>query len=403
MSVRLRRMVFWGSLAALGAVGLAAAFWPRAVVVDSIEAAYGELAVTVDEEGEARVHDVYVLSSPVTGRTRRMDLHAGDPVVSQDTVVVEVEPIDPAFLDPRGEAQARAAVRAAEAAEALARAEVEEAEAELTFARREFDRARELIQDATISQRALDDAERAYRTRRAALTTALAAQEVRVFELERTRAALVSPSETQARPEDCACIALRSPVDGRVLRVLQQSAAVVSAGTPLAEVGDPRALEIVADLLSPDAVRISPGQAVIIENWGGERPLAGRVRVVEPFGTTKVSALGIEEQRVNVVIDLTSPAPEWERLAHGYQVDVRIVLSAASDVLTVPLTALFRDDEAWAVMVAERGRARLRLVEIGTRNGVAAEIVAGLAVGERVIVHPSDRVQDGVRVAARGL
>jgi HlyD family secretion protein len=204
-------LAFWGSLAALVALGLVVAFWPRALAVDVVEAGRGELVVTIDEEGEARVHDVYVLSSPVAGRTRRMELHAGDPVVAQQTIVAEVEPTDPAFLDPRSEAQARAGVRSAEAAEALARAQVEEAEAELDFARREFDRARDLIEEGTIAERALDEAERAYRTRRAALTTALAALEVRVFELERARAALVSPNETVARPEDCVCIALRSP------------------------------------------------------------------------------------------------------------------------------------------------------------------------------------------------
>ncbi len=396
-----RRWLLWGSLGVFGALALAVAFWPRALAVDTVQAARSELVVTIDEEGEARVHDVYVVSSPVAGRTRRVELHAGDPVVAQQTIVAEVEPIDAALLDPRSEAQARADLRAAEAGEALARAEVEEAAAELDFARREFDRARELIEQGTIAQRALDEAERAYRTRRAALTTALAAQEVRVFERERARAALVSPSEMQARPEGCVCISLRSPVDGQVLRILQQSAAVVGAGTPLAEVGDPRALEIVADLLSADAVRVESGQAVIVENWGGAYPLAGRVRVVEPFGTTKVSALGIEEQRVNVVIDLTSPRAEWERLAHGYQVDVRIVLSADPAALVVPLTALVRDGDAWAVFVVEGGRARARHVGLGPRNGVAVEIVDGLAEGHTVIVHPSDRVQDGVRVSAR--
>jgi HlyD family secretion protein len=401
MSVRLRRLAFWGTLAALIAIGLAVAFWPRAVLVDLAVVERGEMTVTVGDEGESRVHDVYVLSAPVTGRMHRIDLHAGDPVVALETVVAEIEPIDPAFLDPRGEAQARADVRAAESAEALARAEVEQAEAELDFAHREFDRARELIQQATISQRELDEAERAYRTRRAALMTALAALEMRTFQLERARAQLLSPTETQAAHGQCACVALRSPVDGRLLRILQQSEGVVTAGTPVVEVGDPRDLEIVVDLLSADAVRVEPGQAVIIDGWGGDRPLAGRVRLVEPFAFTKVSALGIEEQRVNVVIDLVSPAAEWERLAHGYQVDVQIVLSAQQGVLKVPLTALFRDGDAWAVFVAAGRRAELRHVQIGARNGVEAEIREGLAEGERIVLHPSDRVLDGVRIAGR--
>jgi HlyD family secretion protein len=197
-------------------------------------------------------------------------------------------------------------------------------------------------------------------------------------------------------------VSLRSPIEGQVLRLLQQSAAVVTAGTPLLEIGDARDLEIVVDLLSADAVRVAPGQPVIVEGWGGAAPLAGRVRVVEPFGFTKVSALGIEEQRVNVIVDLTSPPADWERLAHGYQVDARIVVSAAEAAVQVPLTALFRDGEAWALFADDGGRARLRHVEIGRRNGAAAEILSGLAEGERVVLHPSARVEDGVRIAERG-
>lgn len=401
MSVRLKRFSFWGVLAALVAFGLLFSFWPRAVPVDLATVERGEMTVTISDEGESRVHDVYVLSAPVTGRMRRVSMHAGDPVVALETIVAEIEPIDPAFLDPRSEAQARADVRAAESAEALARAEVEQAEAELDFAHREFDRARELIREGTISQRELDGAERTFRTRRAALTTALAALEMRSFQLERTRAQLLSPAETQASQGACACVALRSPVDGRLLRILQQSEAVVPAGTPLAEVGDPRDLEIVVDLLSADAVRVEPGQSVVIDGWGGDRPLAGRVRLIEPFAFTKVSALGIEEQRVNVVIDLVSPAAEWERLAHGYQVNAQIVLASQPDVSKLPLTALFRDGDAWAVFVQAGRRAELRHVQIGARNGVEAEVVEGLSVGERIVLHPSDRVTDGVRIAPR--
>jgi HlyD family secretion protein len=357
--------------------------------------------VTVDDEGETRVRDVYVLSAPVTGRMRRIELRAGDDVTAVDTVVAELEPIDAELLDPRSEAQARADVRAAESAEALTRAEVEQAQAELDFASADVERARDLMAQGMISQRELDDAERVYRTRRAALTTALAALEMRAFQLERARAELLAPADRTRGLAECACIALRSPIDGRVLRVLQQSEGVVAAGAPLVEVGDPRDLEIVVDLLSTDAVKAEAGQRAIVDGWGGPKPLEGRVRLVEPFGFTKVSALGIEEQRVNVVIDLVSPMEEWSRLAHGYQVDVRIVLSDADDVLSVPLTALYRDGDAWAVFVAAGGRAERRHVEIGRRNGLAAEIVAGLAGGERVVVHPSDRVVHGVRLAER--
>jgi len=394
-------MLFWGSLVAIVVLGLLVAFLPRAAIVDIVTIDRGELVITVNDEGETRVHDVYVLSAPVAGHLRRVELHAGDPVVALETIVAEMQPIDPAFLDPRSEAQARADVRAAESAKTLAEAEVERARAELEFAEREHERANTLIDDGTISQRELDTAERNRRTRTAALATAIAALDVRNYELERARATLVSPTQTTAGNADCDCISIRSPVNGQVLRIRQQSEAVVAAGAPLIEIGNPRDLEIVVDLLSADAVKIEPGQRVIIERWGGDAALAGRVRLVEPFGFTKVSALGIEEQRVNVVIDLTSAESEWQRLAHGYQVDVSVVLSESDDTLILPLLALFRNGSDWSVFVESDGRAELRKVEIGRRNSLHAEILGGLEAGERVVLHPSDRVSAGVRIAER--
>ncbi len=402
MTVRSRRVVFWGTLVAIVLLGLAYAFRPQAVIVDIVTVDRGELVITVNDEGETRVHDVYVLSAPVAGHMRRIDLHAGDPVAALDTVVAEIQPIDPAFLDPRSEAQARADVRAAQSAKELAEAEVEQARAELEFAEREHNRAIKLIKDGTISQRDLDTAERNRRITTAALATATAALDVRSYELERARAALVSPSQTTVGGEDCDCIAIRSPVHGRVLRILQQSEGVVAAGSPLIEIGNPRNLEVVVDLLSPDAVKVEPGQRVIIERWGGDAPLAGRVRLVEPFGFTKISALGIEEQRVNVVIDLTSDEIDWQRLAHGYQVDVRIVLWESDDALILPLLALFRDGSDWSVFVESDARAELRKVQIGRRNSLHAEVLGGLEAGERVVLYPGDRVSAGVRIAERG-
>jgi HlyD family secretion protein len=394
-------MMFWGTLVAIVLLGLAFAFSPRAVIVDMVTVDRGELVITVNDEGETRVHDVYVLSAPVAGHMRRIDLHAGDAVTALETIVAEIQPIDPAFLDPRSEAQARADLRAAQSARELAESEVERARAELVFAEREHSRSVRLIKDGTISQRDLDTAERNKRMTTAALATAIAAFDVRSYELERARAALVSPSQTTAGSEDCDCVAIRAPVHGRVLRILQQSEGVVAAGSPLIEIGNPRDLEIVVDLLSPDAVKVGPGQRVIIERWGGGAPLAGRVRLVEPFGYTKISALGIEEQRVNVVIDLTSDEGEWQRLAHGYQVDVRIVLWESDDTLIVPLLALFRDGSEWSVFVESDGRAELRKVEIGRRNSLDAEVLSGLEAGESVVLYPGGRVSSGVRIAER--
>ena len=223
---------------------------------------------------------------------------------------------------------------------------------------------------------------------------------MRNYELEVARAQLVSPLQTQASREGCDCIPITAPVSGRILQIADRSERVVREGEVLMQIGDPNDLEIVVDYLSMDAVRIEAGQRVIIDNWGGEETLAGRVRLVEPYGFLKISALGIEEQRVNVIIDFVGEQGR-ERLGHGYQVETRVVLWEADEVLAVPLTALFRDGDRWALFVAEDGRARLRHAEVGHKNGIVAEIRQGLEIGERVVVHPSDRVTDGVRVARR--
>jgi len=396
-----RRIVFWGVLALALAAGLLYAFRPQPVPVDFAVIERGPLVVAVAEEGETRVKEVFVLSAPVTGRALRIDAHVGDTVIANETVIAQIEPIDPSFLDPRTEAQARAAVRAAEAARALAAAELDQAQAELDFAQSELDRARRLIRSETISQRALDDAERIFKTRRAAVATAVAALRMREFELEQARAQLMSPVETQRQRGECECVPIRAPVSGRILRVLHESEGVVQAGTALVEIGNPKDLEIVVDLLSTDAVKVLAGQRVVIEEWGGDAPLAGRVRRVEPFGFTKVSALGIEEQRVNVIVDFTDPPERWQRLGHGYRVDARIVLWEGKDILKVPVPALFRDGDRWAVFVEEDEKAQRRLVEIGGRNGLEAEIVSGLAAGQRVVLHPGDRIVDGVGLIAR--
>jgi len=396
-----RRFVLWATLAVVVIVGLGYAFWPQPVPVDFATVARGPLLVTVDEEAQTRVRDVFVLSAPVNGRLRRIESEVGDRVVAGETVIARIEPADPSFLDVRSESEARAAVQAAESALALAKAELEEAIAEREFAQSELQRAELLFRSKTIAQRALDDAKRLFKTRSAAVTTAQAAVDMRRFQLAEANARLMSPSEAQDADNACQCVTITAPVTGRILRLLRESEVVVSAGEPLVEIGDPQSLEIVADLLSSDAVRVEPGQSVIIDAWGGASPLAGVVRRVEPFGFTKVSALGIEEQRVNVIIDISDPHERWQRLGHGYRVEVRIVLWRGQDVLKVPLTALFRDGADWAVFADEDGRARRRSVTLGHSNGLDAEIAAGLTAGERVVVHPSDRVVEGVHLRPR--
>ncbi len=401
MTANTKRIVIWAAVISIIVIALAISFMPRPVMVDLVDVRPGPLVVTLDEEGETRVHDVYSLSAPVAGRVQRIDWHVGDLVTANETVLAQIEPGDPSFLDPRSEAQARAAIQAAEAARDLAAAAVKDAEAQYEFARSEYARMQELIVEGSVSKRDLDSAERDFKARRAGLDTARAALQVRNYELELARAQLVSPLQTRAPRANCECIPIRSPVSGRILQIADRSERVVREGDMLMQIGDPKDLEIVVDYLSIDAVKIESGQRVIIDNWGGEGPLEGRVRIVEPFGFLKISALGIEEQRVNVIIDFANDAG-WERLGHGYQVESRVVLWEADDVLSVPLTALFRDGDSWALFVEENGRAKLRHVQAGRRNGVIAEIREGLEEGDKVVAHPSDRVADGVRIASRG-
>jgi len=395
-----KRILIWASILGIIAIALALSFAPRPIMVDLVEVQPGRLIVTLDEEGETRVHDVYTLSAPVAGRVQRIDWHTGDPVTANETVLAQIEPGDPSFLDPRSEAQARAAIQAAQASRELAAAVVLDAEAQYDFARAEYARMQELITEGSVSKRDLDTAERDYKARRAGLDTARAALQVKNYELELARAQLVSPLQTQGSPDSCDCIPITAPVSGSILQIADRSERVVREGDTLMAIGDPRDLEIVVDYLSMDAVRIEAGQRVIIDNWGGDVPLEGRVRLVEPFGFRKISALGIEEQRVNVIVDFTGDAVR-DRLGHGYQVETRVVLWDADRVLTVPLTALFRVGDDWAVFVADDGRARLQVVDTGRRNGVVAEIRGGLEPGERVIVHPSNRVSDGIRIESR--
>lgn len=400
LSARQRRLAFWTPIVIVGALILFWLFRPEAVPVDTALVARGPIIVSISDEGETRVRDVFVVSAPVPGLMRRISLEPGDEVIAGETVVAQIAPSDPAFLDRRSEGEGRAAVRAAEAGLKLARAALQRAEAERDFATAELQRYQGLAKADTISANELDAAERRSRTAAAVVEEARANLEVREFELEQARARLLTPALARSQ-DDCDCLDVFSPVSGSVLQVLQESEAVVNSGAPLIEIGDPAELEVVVDLLSSDAVQVRPGQRVLIESWGGETPLNGVVRRIEPFGFTKVSALGIEEQRVNVRVDLTDAAERWQRLGHGYRVEPRIVLAEANDVLKVPRAALFREGESWAVFVNDHGRAALREVELGLENGLEAEITVGLSEGDEVVLQPGERVSPEVRLQQR--
>ncbi len=403
MNAKWRRSIFWLIILILLLVGLFIAFRPQPIAVDLTKVQRGPLIVTVEEEGETRVRDVYVLSAPVTGHMLRINAEVGDDVIAAQTIVAQIKPIDPEFLDIRSEEEARAAVQAAEASLTVAQAQLVEAESEFEFAVTELERANKLIKKQVISERELDTAKRDYKTKNAAVNTAKASVRARQYDLVQAQAHLVSPADIQPDDKDCECITILAPVSGKILQVLHESEGVITMGTPLVEIGDPTNLEIVVDFLSYDAVRIQPSQRVIIEEWGGEFALQGIVQRIEPFGFTKTSALGIDEQRVNVIIDITDPQEIWQRLGHGYQVDARVVLWESDSVKKVPLTALFRDGDTWSVFVEQQGRARLQHIDIGQRNGLEAEILEGLSEDSQIILHPSDQIIDGVRIKPRTL
>jgi HlyD family secretion protein len=395
------------SVIVLIALGIAAlivwALLPQPVPVDMATINKGPLEVTVEDEGVTRIREVYTVSSPILGKMLRSPREVGDKVVANKTLVAEIEPTAPTFLDVRSQRVNEAAVHAAQAAVDLAEAQIKQAKSQLEFARNDLRRAEELAASKTISARALEKAKLDVDSAEAAVASAVATLEVRRRELESAKARLIQPGEDNTGERTAArFIQVRSPINGVVLKIVAESEQVVQPGAPLVEIGDPGDLEIAVDFLSRDAVRIKPGAAARIESWGGDKMLAARVKRIEPTGFTKVSALGIEEQRVKVILDFTGPESEWRQLGHGFRVIARVVVWHSDDVLQVPLGALFREGENWAVFVVADGRAQRRLVKIGERNLHAARVLDGLKPGEQVVLHPSDRVHDGVRLEPRG-
>jgi HlyD family secretion protein len=392
-------------IALAGAAGIAAAIFfllPVPVEVDLAVAGRGPLRVTVDEDGKTRIKDRYVVSAPLAGRLLRIEMRPGDRVEAGKTLLAAVEPTDPSLLDERARAEADARLKAAEAAFQRAGADLERLREGHELARHALEMAKELIQSGNLSQDAYDAAEHGERMAARDLDGARFAVDIAGFELEQARAALLRIRPRAADgPESSWRLEILSPIDGQVLRVFQESATVAAPGLRLLELGDPADLEAEIDVLSTDAVRIHPGTKVIIEQWGGERHLRGRVRLVEPAAFTKVSALGVEEQRVWVIADFDDPFEERKTLGDAYRIEARIVIWEGEDVLKVPAGALFRQAEGWAVFVAAAGRARLRRVEIGWNNGLEAEALGGLAAGEQVVLHPSDRIREGVRIVPR--
>ena len=390
-----------GLLFLVAAIG-GALYWAmkeRPISVDVAKAVSGPMQVSIQEEGVTRVRDVYTVSSPIAGRVDRIKLDEGQAVEAGKTLIASIHPLDPPFLDERTQRGLLSAVEAARSAVALAEVEFERSQMALTLAQSEYDRSSVLAKKKILPLSQLERTFNALELQKAHVKSAKAAIELRKAELARANAQLQQPgqSEPKVHTEDC-CVQVKAPVDGVVLSILARSEQPVSAGARLVEIGDPRKLEIVIDLLSSDAARIRPGADVLITEWGGAKELRGKVRRIDPAAFTKVSSLGIEEQRVNVIIDLSETAPA---LGHGFRVVGNLVVWEQGDVLQVPIGALFRSDGQWAVFVVVGDVVELRKIGIGQMNRDSAQVLNGLSADDEVVLYPNDTLENGGLVERR--
>jgi HlyD family secretion protein len=399
-----RRLAFWGTIGVALAGALVIMSRPRPVPVDFAVVSRGALAETLDHEGRTRVRERYVVSAPVAGRVLRIELRPGDRVVANQTVIATFAPSASSLLDPRSRAGAVSRLSETQALLERTKAQREQVRVQSQHAIEERDRARNLAQFGLMTAEGRQAAETQAAASLRALEAAEAAVQAATHEVEAARAMLLEPESASAGAAASgakgATLTLRSPIDGFVLERHRESESVVMQGEPLVTVADTSALEVIADFLSSDAVRIQPGMRALIDQWGGAQPLDAVVRRVEPAGFLKVSALGVEEQRVWVVLDLKE-ASTGRALGDGYRVEARVVTWEGGDVTKVPVSSLFRRGDGWAVFVEESGFARERPVRVGHRNGTSAEILSGISAGAKVIMYPPDSVSDGTRVTAR--
>lgn len=398
-----RKYVTLGVVVTIGVL-LIFAFWPRPMLVDIGEVVRNHLVITIDEEGKTRVHDVYLVATPVAGRLLRVKVEPGDRVISGTSVVAEMLPDNPSVLDVRSLTEIRAEVKAAEAILQAARADHSMAVADKELADTHLFRMRELWKTLAVSREDLDKALRDVRVAEAAFQATKATIAVRQAQVDSSQARLISFNGQEKKvPESSEqLIVLHTPVTGQVLRLLQESETPLPAGTPIVEIGNIESdLEVVAELLSSDAVQVSPGDRVMFLGWGGKETLNGIVQRIEPWAFTKVSALGVEEQRVNTIINFTDSSDALRKLGHGFRVEAKIVVWEKQDVLVVPSSALFRDGPDWAVYQKKDGKAHLLHVQIGENNGIEAQVLGGLELNDRVILYPSAGLADGTKVARR--
>lgn len=394
-----KRTLIIGLVSALIVLLLFLGLRPQPVLVETATVSKAPLRVTIEEEGITRLKDRYLVSSPVSGFVRRIHWKVGD-LIKQSELLTELEPLRSNVLDPRSRAEAEARIAAAQSALMGAEEQVAAARADAEHFATEYKRKLQLSKNRAISEDELSLARAADHRAKALLRSAQFAVDVARYDVDAASTQLKYSAADNAEGVLKERVPITAPVSGRVLKVLRESEGVINAGTPLLELGDPAALEVAVDVLSFDAVQIAPQTPVELNRWGGET-LQGTVRLVEPVGFTEISALGVEEQRVWVIVDISSNAEQWKNLGDGYRVEANFILWQGNDVRQVPNASLFRINDEWSLFVANDGYAELRMVKLGKRNGLYSQILEGVTEGEQVIQHPDNSLRDGVRVKAR--
>ena len=401
MKAATRRNIFLTLIVAIIIAATIYGFLPKKIPVDLYEVSRGPLRVTIEEEGRTRLKDRFIVSAPVSGYMLRNNVKVGDRI-RRGQVLVLLQPLPSQPLDKRSREEAEAAVSAAEAGLKASREREKAAQADREYLEKQLSRIRNLYSKKYVAKDQFDQADSNAQKARAVVLSATAAVDVARFELERAKAVLRSVS-LGAEKGQLEVTKVPAPIDGTVLKIYRESEGPVQTGEPLVEAGDLHGLEVRVEVLSSDAVKINRGTRVLFERWGGEKTLEGVVRRVEPAGFTKISSLGVEEQRTLVIVDIVSPPAIWNSLGDGFRLEANFIIWEKKDILQVPAGALFRSGEDWAVFVAENGRARLRTVKTGQRNGLVAEIVSGLREHEMVIIHPDDAIKDGVLIKRQEL
>jgi len=399
MNVRIRRGIIIAFVGAVTALALIYGFWPKAVLVETAKAIRGPFRLLIEEEGKTRVKDRFTISAPTAGFMRRVDLKAGDAVKKGDALFI-LEPLRSQVLDPRSRAEAEAAVAAARAAVNAAQEREKSAKVDTDYSADRLVRFKRLLASDAVAKEQVDQIEAQAKQAQALYLAARAATQVARSDLKRAESVL---AYSAARPgtDRQETVAVRSPKSGRVLKLYRESEGAVAMGEPVIDIGDAKDIEVRVELLSADAVKIKPGTPVFFERWGGDAALTGKVRTIEPSGFTKISSLGVEEQRVLVIVDLETPAPNRPQLGDGYRIEASFIVWEGQNVLQIPASALFRVGDQWAVFAVEGKRSHRKIVHIGHRNGLRAEVLSGIKEGAVVIAQPDDAIQDDNRIRER--